>query len=65
VPIYPYEGDRYNDPINKDVWSSIIENIYKITGHREDYVNPTTDEELSWSSFRSYDTYSKDALDRW
>jgi hypothetical protein len=33
--------------------------------HREDYVNPTTDGELSWRSVHSYDTDSEDAMDRW
>jgi hypothetical protein len=30
--------------------SSIIENIYNITRHREDYINPTVDGEMSWRS---------------
>jgi hypothetical protein len=33
--------------------------------HREDCINPTEDEELSWRSVKSYDTNSKDALERW
>jgi hypothetical protein len=45
--------------------SSVIENIYKITGCREDYINPTTDGELSWRSVKSYDMDSEDAMDRW
>jgi hypothetical protein len=51
--------------VDEDAQSSIIENIYKITGHREDYVNPTVDGELSWRSMKSYDTDSDDAMERW
>jgi hypothetical protein len=32
MPLDPYEGDRYNEPMDEDAWSSVIENIYKITG---------------------------------
>jgi hypothetical protein len=28
APLDPNEGGRHNDPVNKDVHSSIIENIY-------------------------------------
>jgi hypothetical protein len=42
MPLDPYEGDWYNEPMDEDAWRSIIENIYKITGCREDYINPIT-----------------------
>jgi hypothetical protein len=35
TPLDPNEGDRYNEPVDEDAWRSIIENIYKITGHRK------------------------------
>jgi hypothetical protein len=41
--------------MDEDAWSLVIENIYKITRCREDYINPTTDRDLSWRSFKSYD----------
>jgi hypothetical protein len=34
--------------MDEDAQSSVIENIYKIIGHKEDYINPTIDGELSW-----------------
>jgi hypothetical protein len=61
----PNEGDKYNEPMDEDAQSSIIENIYNIMGHKEYYVNPTTNGELSWRSVHSYDTDSEDAMDRW
>jgi hypothetical protein len=42
--------------MNEDVWSSIIEKIYHITGCREDYINPTMNGEMIWRSVCSYDT---------
>jgi hypothetical protein len=43
VPLDPYEGDHYNDIDDKDAQISKIENIYKVTMCREDYINPTAD----------------------
>jgi len=40
VSLDPYEGDHYNEPVHEDVRSLGIENIYKVTGHREYYINP-------------------------
>jgi hypothetical protein len=65
APLDPNEGDRYNEPMNEDAQSSIIENIYQITRCREDYINPMMDGELSWRSVKSYDTDSEDAMERW
>jgi hypothetical protein len=50
--------------MREDAQSPIIEKIYNITGHKEDYVNLTIDGELSRSSIYSYDTDSEDALTR-
>jgi hypothetical protein len=61
----PYEGDQYNEPMDEDAQSSVIENTYKITKRREDYVNPTTDDELSWRSGKSYDMDSKEDTESW
>jgi hypothetical protein len=51
--------------VDDDAWSSVIENIYNITGCREDYINPTADGELSWRSIKSYDIDSEDAMEIW
>jgi hypothetical protein len=61
----PYEGDYYNELVDEDVWSLRVENIYKVTRCREDYINLTTDGELSWRSVKYYDMDSDDSLDRW
>jgi hypothetical protein len=64
-PLYPYEGDIYNEPLDEDARIPTIEKIYKITRHRENYINPTVDGELSWWSVKSYEIDSKYAMDRW
>ena len=64
APLYLNEGDNYNEPMNEDAQSSIIENIYPITGHIEDYINPTTDGEMRWRSVKSYDIDLEDAMER-
>jgi hypothetical protein len=65
APLDTYEGGQYNELMDEDAQSSANENVYKIMGQREDYINPTTDGELSWISVKSYDTESEDAMKRW
>ena len=65
LPLDPNEGDNYNERVNVDAYRSVIENIYHITGHREDYINPSTDGEMIWRLVKSYDTDSKDSMERW
>jgi hypothetical protein len=55
MPLDPNEGDIYNNIMNEDAHSSIIENIYNIIGHGEDYINATSDGELSWIRVHSND----------
>jgi hypothetical protein len=50
--------------VNEDVQSFVIENIYRITRHMEDYVNPTVYGELIWQSVNSYDTNLEEAMER-
>jgi hypothetical protein len=42
APLDLNEGDKYNQPLDEDAQSFIIENIYNIIKRREDYINPTT-----------------------
>jgi hypothetical protein len=64
-PLDPYGRDRYNDPVDEDVWRLIIKKIYKIIGNRADYINLVVDGELCLRSVNSYDTDFEDALERW
>lgn len=65
TPLGPREGAKYTKLVREDVDSEDIGELYNITTRGEGYVNPTVDGELSWRSICSYDTDSKDALDKW
>jgi hypothetical protein len=49
-PLYPNEGDWYNESVDEDAQILVIKNIYKIIGNHKYYVNPMMDGELSWRS---------------
>jgi hypothetical protein len=65
TPLYPNEGNKYNKLVDEDAQSSIIENIYKITWCREDYINPIVYGKLSWRRVKSYDIDLEDVMERW
>jgi hypothetical protein len=48
APLDPDEGRRYTEPIKEEDHTYELENIYKLTARQEDYINPTTDRNLSW-----------------
>jgi hypothetical protein len=52
APLDPNEWERHNDLVDEDVQSYVIENIYKIRRHIEDYVNPIADVKLSWRNVK-------------
>jgi len=64
-PLEPKESDRYNELVNENEQSSVIENIYSITENKEYYVNPTVDGELSLRISHSYDMNLKDVMEKW
>jgi hypothetical protein len=49
-PLDPNEGHRYTEPIREEDHTYELENIYKLTTRQHDYINPTTDGNLSWRS---------------
>jgi hypothetical protein len=42
-----------------------LENIYKLTTRQQDYINPTTDGNLSWRSDNACSFDSEEALENW
>lgn len=64
-PLDPREGERYTKPIKEELDTKEIDNLNNIIAWREDYVNLTTNGELSWRRICSYDIYLEDALDQW
>jgi hypothetical protein len=47
-PLDPDEGRRYTYPIREEDRAYELENIYKLTTRKHDYINPTTYGNLSW-----------------
>jgi hypothetical protein len=46
APLDPDEGPRYREPIREEDYTYELENIYKLTARKHDYINPTTDGNL-------------------
>jgi hypothetical protein len=63
VPLDPSEGERFVEPTCLDLEE--IGQLYRTTTHDEDYVNPTTDGELSWQSNNSCAIDSDTSLENW
>jgi hypothetical protein len=63
APLDPSEGERFIEPTCLDLEE--IGQLYKTTARDEDYVNPTTDEVLSWRSITSCTTDSDTGLENW
>jgi hypothetical protein len=63
APLDPSEGERFVETTCLDLEE--IGQLYRTTAHEEDYVNPTTDEVLSWRNITSCTTYSDTGLENW
>lgn len=62
APIDPTDSRRYVEPVKKGF---DLENIYNLTSRKEDYVNPTTDGNLSWRSVISCASDPDEGLENW
>jgi hypothetical protein len=65
APIEPNEGRRYTETIREEDRTYKIENIYKLTTRQHDYINPTTDGNLSWRSESACSSNLEEALENW
>jgi hypothetical protein len=65
APLDPDEGHRYTKPIREEDYAYEIENIYKLTTRQHDYINHTTDGNLSWRSESACSSDSEEALENW
>jgi hypothetical protein len=59
----PLEGERFVEPTCLDLEE--IDQLYRRTTRDADYINPTTDEVLSWWSITSCTTDSDIGLENW
>ena len=64
APLDPNEGQRYTEPIKEEDRAYELENIYKLIARQQDYINPTTDENLSWRSDSACSSDSEEALEK-
>jgi hypothetical protein len=65
-PLDPCLGPRYTEPVDHNMESDALDQLYTITtGMRPDYINPTADGSVSWRSIQSADEDSKLAFDSW
>jgi hypothetical protein len=58
APLDPDEGRRYTKPIREEYHAYELENIYKLKARQHDYINPTTDGNLSWQSESACSSHS-------
>jgi hypothetical protein len=63
TPLDPSEGERFIEPTCLDLEE--IDQLYKTTAHKEDYVKPTAFWVLSWRSINSCATDSNTRLENW
>ena len=63
VPFDPLEGRRYVEPVFNEGKSDHLDNIYNVTALKEDYINPTADDHLSWRCASSCPPDSGEALE--
>ena len=63
--IDPLEGHRYVEPMNNEGEGDYLDHIYNIMSLQYDYINPTSDGNLSWQSVISCTSDSGDAFKNW
>jgi hypothetical protein len=62
----PYLGPRYTDPMDNNMESDSLDQLYTITTlMRPNYINPIADGSISWRSIRYIDEDSKLSFDSW
>jgi len=64
-PLDPQAGKRYVKTIQGGMASEGVDGLYKVTTRNEDYINPTTNEVLSWRGISSCYSDSDEGLENW
>jgi hypothetical protein len=65
-PLDRYLGPRYTEPVENNMESYALDQLYTITtGTTPDYINHTIDGSISWRSIQSVDKDSELAFDSW
>jgi hypothetical protein len=63
VPLDPSEGGRYVEPAIDNIIIEDVNNLYRTTMHKGDYINPNADDMLSWRSISSWASISDTGLE--
>jgi hypothetical protein len=65
-PLDPYLGPRYIEPVDHNMDSEALDQLYIVTaGTRPDYINPIAYGLVSWGSIQSVDEDSEAVFDSW
>ena len=65
-PLDPYQGLRYTEIVDNREDAQLFENLYQMTaGKREDYINLTTTDSVSWRSVQSSELGLEIAWEDW
>ena len=62
-PIDPLEGQRYVELVKGEHQEWYLDNIYNISSTMDDYINPTTNGNLSWKSVNQCSLDSGEVLE--
>lgn len=65
APLDPKDGIKYVETIKGGMATEGLDSLYKVTMRIEDYINPTTDGNLSWKSISSCTSDSEEGLENW
>jgi hypothetical protein len=65
APLDPDEGRGYTEPIREEDHAYELENTYKLTIKKHDYINPIADKNISWRSESACSSYSEEVLENW
>ena len=61
----PFQGPRYIEPIRAEEKVHNMESLYQMTANQSDYINPTTEGNISWRCDSSCASDSDVGLENW
>ena len=65
APLDPFQGPRYIEPIRAEDEARNMESLYQMMANQSDYINPTTEGNISWRCDSSCASDSDVSLENW
>ena len=65
APIDPLEGQLNVEPVHSEGREKYLDWMYNVISSKDDYINPTTDVNLSWCSVILCTSNLGEALENW